>query len=272
MKSLIIFLNELSFSPEEVLSVEAMLPYVLSTLAALRATRRIREDLVIAGQSPLSGVLLGDGTRPLATILRGDTYKDERRLLQSIDQRSPWDAYPAAQRPGDFQEVNFRGRAGTGMLWAKQNGSMIVSFSFPPNWGGSHVDAQFHEIDEGGNFTSSDIQIPNLSRLEHVAAHGTLIDEYGRTIAASSVVYEGGGFAIRMFFNDHDPPHFHVMMRRDTSETLARYAIQTLDVLSGRLPSALRARVVEWAVTRQKDLMRCWLRCRSGQHPLSLQD
>jgi hypothetical protein len=272
VKSLVIFLNELSFNPGNVMLPEEMLPHVLSTLAALRATRRIRSDLTVVGHVSLSNVLLGGGTHSLAAVLRGDTHKEEWRLLQSLDQVSPWNAYSDSIMPGDFQEVRFNGISATGMLWAKQNESTIVSFAFPPNWDSSFVDVQFHEMNETCNIVATNVQIPNLSKLEHVTAHRTLINDYGRTVSPSSLVYQGDGFVIRMYFNDHNPPHFHVMIRRDTSEAVARYDIRTLDRLSGNLPPALRKRVEEWAAARRADLMRNWIRCRARQHPISLQD
>ncbi len=73
---------------------------------------------------------------------------------------------------------------------------------------------------------------------------------------------------MRMFFNDHDPPHFHVLARRNTSETLATFHIGTLDLLSGSLNSAVRTRVEAWAEARKKDLTSNWERCRRGQRPL----
>jgi hypothetical protein len=248
-----------------------MLGPVLSALAAVKATKRIRDDLVVAGSAPISGVLLGDGTRCLGELLRGNDYRDEWRFLQSLDQSSPWAAFPGSTSPGAFQEVIFEGRAAIGMLWAKQNDSWVLSFAFPPNWGENCIEAQLREMDAHSNITSVAVQIPNLSRPEHAAVHENSIRNYGRTLSASSLVFQGIGFVIRMYFNDHDPAHFHVL-EANSSETLARLTIETLDVMSGRLPAAVRVRVTEWARRRRGDLMQCWHRCRSGQHPLALED
>jgi len=85
----VIFLNELSFTSE---NTDDFLTPVLSTFAAVKAAKRIRDDIVVAGREPLSGVVLGDGTRSLAELLRGD--RDQWRFLKSLDQSSPWDAFP----------------------------------------------------------------------------------------------------------------------------------------------------------------------------------
>jgi Domain of unknown function (DUF4160) len=268
VRTLLIFLNELSFATQD---VHGMLGPVLSALDTVKAAKRIRGDLVVAGSVPISDVPLGDGTRTLAGLLRGDDYRDEWRFLQSLNQLSPWGAFPGSMSPGVFQEVHYDGRTATGMLWAKQNHSWVLSFAFPPDWGANHIDAQFREMDANADITSTAVQIPNLSRPEHVSVHENSIRNYGRTLSASSMVYQGTGFVIRMYFNDHDPAHFHVL-EANSSETLARLTIETLDVMSGKLPAAVRTRVIEWARQRRGDLMQCWHRCRNGQHPLSLED
>jgi hypothetical protein len=254
------------------MSPEAMLPHVLSALAAIRAARRIRADLVVVGHVPLAQVFLGDGSCSMAAVLRGDINKDEWRFLSSLDQSSPWSAYPHAIAPGQLQQVMFQGHSAIGMLWARQNDSTIVSFAFPPNWTDSRVLAQLRQVDDTGDHLSSiEIAIPNLSRPEHVETHRELIAGYGHNLASSSLIYEGDGFVIRIWFNDHPPPHFHVMLRRDTSQASARYAIETLDVLSGKLAPALRKKVEAWARGRREELMSSWIRCRNGQHPFRVE-
>jgi hypothetical protein len=128
------------------------------------------------------------------------------------------------------------------------------------------------QIDDTGiNLNSVEIAVPNLSGPAHVEVHRELITTYGRDLAASSLVYEGDGFFIRIWFTDHPPPHFHVMLRRDTSEAAARYAIETLDLLSGQLAPPVRRRVEEWAGGRREELLSDWTRCSNGQHPFRIE-
>ena len=49
------------------------------------------------------------------------------------------------------------------------------------------------------------------------------------------------GIAIRMYYNDHLPPHFHAEYGSDE----AVYEIDTLNVLRGSLPRRAHALVVE---------------------------
>lgn len=53
------------------------------------------------------------------------------------------------------------------------------------------------------------------------------------------------GLVIKMFFDDHNPPHFHAEFGSD----LALIDIRTLSVFSGRLPPRVTGLVIEWATS-----------------------
>jgi len=72
------------------------------------------------------------------------------------------------------------------------------------------------------------------------------------------------GIVIRMFFDDHDPPHFHAYYGSDK----AVLEINSLAVIAGRLPPRAAGLVVEWASLHQEDLRDRWQRAKSHQ-PLS---
>jgi hypothetical protein len=67
------------------------------------------------------------------------------------------------------------------------------------------------------------------------------------------------GIAVRMFFNDHDPPHFHVRYQGLT----ARVRIADGMVIDGRLPVVVARIVKEWTALRRDALMRNWYAARS---------
>jgi len=71
------------------------------------------------------------------------------------------------------------------------------------------------------------------------------------------------GIIIRMYFNDHDPPHFHAVYGED--EVLIE--IDTLVVVRGELPRRALALVVEWGVLHRDELRRDWDLARSGRTP-----
>jgi hypothetical protein len=63
------------------------------------------------------------------------------------------------------------------------------------------------------------------------------------------------GIAIRMYYDDHAPPHFHAYYGSDS----ATIEIETLLVTSGRIPRRVMAMVLEWAAEHRDELRREWL-------------
>ncbi|MGH8453229.1 MAG: DUF4160 domain-containing protein [Nevskiales bacterium] len=69
------------------------------------------------------------------------------------------------------------------------------------------------------------------------------------------------GVVIAMFYNDHQPPHFHVRY----GSQRAIISIDTLTVLEGRLSPRVLGLVMEWAALHQQDLSEDWKRARALQ-------
>jgi len=63
------------------------------------------------------------------------------------------------------------------------------------------------------------------------------------------------GIIIKMYFGDHNPPHFHAVYQEFTAE----YDIQTLTVIRGSLPIRAHAMVLEWASLHREELLEDWL-------------
>ncbi len=66
------------------------------------------------------------------------------------------------------------------------------------------------------------------------------------------------GIVIKMYFADHAPPHFHA----EYAEFEARIAIDSLAVISGKLPPRAMGLVAEWTTLHQQDLTVLWERAR----------
>lgn len=62
------------------------------------------------------------------------------------------------------------------------------------------------------------------------------------------------GIVIKMFFNDHLPPHFHAVY----GEYNAVFDINTLELYEGDLPSRARKLTVEWATQYKSELLEMW--------------
>ncbi len=71
------------------------------------------------------------------------------------------------------------------------------------------------------------------------------------------------GIVIRMFFNDHAPPHFHAQY----GEFKMEIGIETLQVLGGKLPPRALSLVLEWAAAHRAELLADWELCRQHQQP-----
>jgi hypothetical protein len=62
------------------------------------------------------------------------------------------------------------------------------------------------------------------------------------------------GIVIYMYFNDHNPAHFHVRY----NEHRAKIDIATLGMIDGHLPPKVLGLVVEWAEMHQTELQANW--------------
>lgn len=69
------------------------------------------------------------------------------------------------------------------------------------------------------------------------------------------------GIVIRMFFDDHNPPHFHAYYGDQSS----KFDIQRLSVIDGNLPPRVIGLVMEWAALHQKDLFEDWRKAQASE-------
>lgn len=62
------------------------------------------------------------------------------------------------------------------------------------------------------------------------------------------------GIIIRMYYNDHNPPHFHAVY----GESEAVVEIKTLEILEGKLPKRAKMLIIEWAIKHRDELLENW--------------
>jgi hypothetical protein len=72
------------------------------------------------------------------------------------------------------------------------------------------------------------------------------------------------GITLKMYFNDHGLPHFHVQYL----DYSGMFSINSGRLVSGALPSDVALQVTEWAINHKADLMENWKRARSNQQLL----
>ena len=62
------------------------------------------------------------------------------------------------------------------------------------------------------------------------------------------------GVVIKMYWSEHNPPHFHA----EYNEYEAEILINTLSVKKGKLPARVLGMVLEWAELHQSELLHNW--------------
>ena len=71
------------------------------------------------------------------------------------------------------------------------------------------------------------------------------------------------GIVIKIFYDDHNPPHFHA----EYGEYEVLVNINTLAIIGGRLPARALGMATEWASLHQQELRAAWERARRFQSP-----
>jgi hypothetical protein len=67
------------------------------------------------------------------------------------------------------------------------------------------------------------------------------------------------GIVIKMYYNDHNPPHFHAKYDRDQMIV----DVNTLAVIGGHLPPRATGLGIEWAASHQRELQQAWEQARN---------
>ena len=75
------------------------------------------------------------------------------------------------------------------------------------------------------------------------------------------------GIIIRMYFDDHLPPHFHAIYGQNEIQV----AINPITILRGSLPCRAESMVFEWAALHQQELMNNWRRLHNAQSPQKIE-
>ena len=67
------------------------------------------------------------------------------------------------------------------------------------------------------------------------------------------------GIVIKMYYNDHNPPHFHA----EYGASRMVVDVNTFAVIGGCLPPRATGLVMEWAAQHQEELQNAWQRARN---------
>lgn len=75
------------------------------------------------------------------------------------------------------------------------------------------------------------------------------------------------GIIIAMFFDEHNPPHFHARYGGDK----ASIEIDSLRVLEGSLPPRVLGLVIEWASQHRDELLSNWEQVIQNKQPQKIE-
>ncbi len=69
------------------------------------------------------------------------------------------------------------------------------------------------------------------------------------------------GIIIAMFFDDHNPPHFHARYGKNK----VAIEIKSLRILEGEFPPRALGLVIEWASQHKEELLKDWELAKNNQ-------
>jgi hypothetical protein len=75
------------------------------------------------------------------------------------------------------------------------------------------------------------------------------------------------GIIIAMFFDDHNPPHFHARY----GEEKVAIEIESLRILEGHLSPRALGLVIEWAAQHRIELLQNWELAKNNQAPKKIE-
>jgi hypothetical protein len=75
------------------------------------------------------------------------------------------------------------------------------------------------------------------------------------------------GILIKMYFDDHLPPHFHA----EYGEHEVLVGISPIRILRGTAPKRVQSMILEWAALHQEELLQDWELCKNMQNPNSIE-
>ena len=89
-----------------------------------------------------------------------------------------------------------------------------------------------------------DFRVGNIVVINHLLFYNYNVPEISRFL----------GMSILMYFDDHNPPHFHVKY----NDYRAIISIKDLALLEGNLPARILGLVIEWAELHKNELLENW--------------
>ena len=272
MNSVPFFLNERSYPIQGDRAVVDRV--VLTFLKALYRAKSHASDLSVrlASEAPLSSLILTDDSQTLAS-LTGVMDTEWWRFIRLLDQYSPFPAMPRSVSSGLHAVNDITSLA---EVCAAENCAFVASFPSSARYCESRLTITLCDCVTGGHGHGHEREsyAMNVSEEGHADEWAEQIRYFGQSFAGSSAVFNNGHITLRMYFNDHDPPHVHVFSVRSGSLCIAKVRFDTSlpEVLEAATEfRSVRADVLELISRSRGPLMIGWALCREGKHPIVIE-
>lgn len=236
-------------------------------LRALHKIKSVGRPVVIGAQEGIGRMTFTSARKIISSF---DVGRDWWRLLMHLDHHSPCSEVPQCLAPKDgIHDVVAPHEVAP--LWAIANNAFVLSFPLNDRLGEPEVSIGACACVDGAHITADDVY-RNISRPPHVEHWRATIFDYSYTESSNSVVYEGEGYRVRMYLNDHNPPHVHVYKNDNLRMCVGKIRIDSIEVLEDKgMGSLVRKSVLSIVSERNGDFIRAWDRCRSGRLPTRIQ-
>lgn len=75
------------------------------------------------------------------------------------------------------------------------------------------------------------------------------------------------GIIIRIFYNDHNPPHFHA----EYQDFEVLVSVQPIRIIDGDAPARVKSMIIEWAGLHQLELIQAWRDAQAKNPPRKIE-
>lgn len=258
-----IFLNELSISFQNS-NKEKIRESILKTISALKEINAINPEVSLNSEPSIPKILITNKGDSFTSIL--SKHKDHYLFLLRMEDKAPTSSpeYPS-------EEIRHNNRSTRGLTAAYLEKSLTASFCLENNWDLHTINAIRFWIAEGsGTEQSEPIEIANISTTDHIEKWKDKISYLGHSESHSFIIHTNDAFIMKMYANDHNPPHIHILRSGTPQIPLSRIKIETIEAMDNPLPKKIKPEVLGLIKKHQKLLLSNWSRCREGKHPIKI--
>lgn len=265
MDAIPLFMNDASYPLSAVADWEVERE-ILQLMKTLKRVKGLNRPIILGSALRLTEIPITRAYRTLASyaeILGREWW----RFIRGLEQRAPYSSMPQCVGPDVGVHISHGGGGSVGVLWSIKNSAFMISFASSAPWR-THVVPVSVCSCTNGRHAPEDVTCRNISAPEHVELWQNDILDFSYSEASSSTIYDSVGFRLKMYLNDHEPPHVHVYQSGNLRKCIGRVRLDHVEVMEDEgFSGAVKKDVLELLSARRDELLRAWIRCRGGQLP-----